>query len=454
MAIFFYQVVLALFGFSFIISFLDVKEHIKNIFLPAIVGIFVGFILFGITKFAIIADDVKLFFDTLCLAALVLFLFCFKFKNSYFISLVVFLLAVGYGFDYRYISMNFTIFAGDILDSLSLSNLFLICFALAILLLIYFILRSILSLVCRSVRLLFAVFSTVILIVDRAGFLTLGLMQNGTIPTYSNTLSIVAKIVYFDSFLPIVFSLFLAVLALFSLNRLPKKASYKDIIEFRITNAARMQGFRNAFFGWLLGAIIVFFSLFYILVSSRPPSISTPIIVEPINGEFKFDAAALLDGKLHRYAYITDDGHEVRFFLINRFKDKLAPVAVFDACAICGDMGYIKSGDNLICISCNVRIFLPSVGKAGGCNPIPFEYKYDGKNVTIGLQEIQKGATFFSKIVEKKVVDPVSKKEISNSSKFNYIYYGRTYFFENGDNQMLFEEKPEIYVTTSGELKE
>lgn len=116
--------------------------------------------------------------------------------------------------------------------------------------------------------------------------------------------------------------------------------------------------------------------------------------------------------------------------------------------------GIYKSGDNLICISCNVRIFLPSVGKAGGCNPIPFDYKYDGKNVTIGLQEIQKGATFFSKIVEKKVVDPVSKKEISNSSKFNYIYYGRTYFFENHDNQMLFEENPENYVTTSGELKE
>ncbi len=57
MAIFFYQVVLALFGFSFIISFLDVKEHIKNIFLPAVVGIFVGLHLFGITKFAIIADE-------------------------------------------------------------------------------------------------------------------------------------------------------------------------------------------------------------------------------------------------------------------------------------------------------------------------------------------------------------------------------------------------------------
>ncbi len=53
-----------------------------------------------------------------------------------------------------------------------------------------------------------------------------------------------------------------------------------------------------------------------------------------------------------------------------------------------------------------------------------------GRNI-LTLQEIQKGATFFSKIVEKKVVDPVSKKEISNSSKFNYIYYGRTYFFEN-----------------------
>ncbi|WP_314991287.1 Fe-S-containing protein, partial [uncultured Campylobacter sp.] len=192
---------------------------------------------------------------------------------------------------------------------------------------------------------------------------------------------------------------------------------------------------------------------YYDLHASKPPEISDPIIVEPVNNEFKFDVEKLADNELHRYAYINDEGREIRFFLLNRFSDRASPTIVFDACAICGDMGYVKKGGDLICISCNVRIFLPSVGKEGGCNPIPMPFEFDGKFVTVTLDTIQSGANYFSKVVEKMVLDPVSRKKVSNIGSKSYLYYNRTYFFENEKTQAEFEANPEKYVDINGTLK-
>ncbi len=45
----------------------------------------------------------------------------------------------------------------------------------------------------------------------------------------------------------------------------------------------------------------------------------------------------LRDGKLHRFVWVADDGKAVRFFVINRYPDKLRFGVVFDACLLCGD---------------------------------------------------------------------------------------------------------------------
>ena len=38
----------------------------------------------------------------------------------------------------------------------------------------------------------------------------------------------------------------------------------------------------------------------------------------------------LRDGKLHRFVWVADDGKAVRFFVINRYPDKLRFGVVFD----------------------------------------------------------------------------------------------------------------------------
>lgn len=452
MSIYFYHVVLAFLAVVFCISLLTSKRAIKFGLLPFFVGVCGGLLIFSITKKALLDSEFKAVFDIFIVVVVALLPLLLIYKNALLKSLLFFPLGVGYGFEYGVLNSNFPLFVGELLDSVGFINLFLTIFAFVVVVFYFLILQRAKEILNRTSRAILVIFVCAVLIVDRAGFFTLYLMHKGLIKKDPELLSIVAKIVYANGFFPYIFALLGLIVVAIYLFSMPKKVSKEDIVSYRTNLAAREQRIINSTIFGLCAALVISFSAYFKIIAQAPPRISTPIIVEPVDGVFKFDAKIVLDGKLHRFAYITDQGREIRFFLINRFNDRLSPTAVFDACSICGDMGYIKRGDDLICISCNVRIFLPTVGKFGGCNPIPLEFKFDGENITITLEEIENGASFFSKDVEKMVTDPVSLKKIKNNSKFNYLYYNRTYFFENEENQEKFEANPEKYVTTKGEI--
>jgi uncharacterized membrane protein/YHS domain-containing protein len=205
-----------------------------------------------------------------------------------------------------------------------------------------------------------------------------------------------------------------------------------------------MRWFRGALASLL---IVLTLLLYHDLYASRPPRISKPVNLTPdASGVIKVKIEELADGNLHRYAYVTDDGHVVRFFMINRSGGKRIGV-VYDACMLCGDMGYLQEKNEVICIACNVRIFIPSIGKAGGCNPIPLPHRIEGGYVAVSAEELDKGAKYFSEVVTVKIKDPVSGKElISRDAPQRYEYKGRTYFFESAETLERFKVRPESYI--------
>ncbi len=84
------------------------------------------------------------------------------------------------------------------------------------------------------------------------------------------------------------------------------------------------------------------------------------------------------------------------FFLINRLPDRLSLAAVFDACILCGDQGYVMEGDQVICVGCGVRMFIPSIGKPGGCNPVPIEnWQQTDTQVIIHKKKLRRRLTLF-----------------------------------------------------------
>ncbi len=169
--------------------------------------------------------------------------------------------------------------------------------------------------------------------------------------------------------------------------------------------------------------------------------------LKPINDKIEISIDDVKDGNLHRYAYISYDGHYIRFFLINRFSDSVKIGVVFDSCMLCGDAGYTQVGEDILCTACGVKIFKPSIGKQGGCNPIPLKHKLENNRIIIQRKDLEAGTRYFDEIVKVVVYDPISKKELVNlDAPFSYQYGLKTYYFEKEENRDLFRDDPVSYI--------
>jgi Membrane iron-sulfur containing protein FtrD-like len=98
-------------------------------------------------------------------------------------------------------------------------------------------------------------------------------------------------------------------------------------------------------------------------------------IVIPKKGDVDLE-----DGKLHKYLYKKGET-EVRFFVLMTPGGKLT--VDLDACAICKPDGYGQAEGTVICYYCKTLIPLDTVGKPGGCNPVPVSFtdREDGVHI-------------------------------------------------------------------------
>ena len=173
-------------------------------------------------------------------------------------------------------------------------------------------------------------------------------------------------------------ALLFVVLAIFygkiHLSRKQQVTVTQESIEKRQKLAALRTSSRLLGWGYLALAIIFTTQLYWEQIASRPPQLSEAIpLTLDEKQQVHIPIEQVKDGKLHRFVWIADDGKAVRFFVINRQPDKLSLAAVFDACLLCGDQGYVMEGNQVVCVGCGVHMFIPSIGKPGGCNPVPIE---------------------------------------------------------------------------------
>lgn len=156
----------------------------------------------------------------------------------------------------------------------------------------------------------------------------------------------------------------------------------------------------------------------------------------------------LLDGRIHRYEWVASDGKVVRFFVIDRYPGEKKFGVVFDACMLCGDAGYVQSGDQVICLACGVHIFIPSIGKPGGCNPIPIpEWTQQDGEIQISKKMLESGLKYFSDVVEITATDPVNGEPLSNiGAEYTYLFGGKTYFFTSEESYEAFRADPWAYT--------
>jgi len=111
-----------------------------------------------------------------------------------------------------------------------------------------------------------------------------------------------------------------------------------------------------------------------------------------VNGQVRIPLALISDGDLHRFQ-ASENGTEVRFWLYQKPDGKIA--TVFDACEICGGVGFYKGPNGVVCKNCAAPINGQSVGMAGGCNPIPLKAEQTSDAVLIREAEVAAGARLF-----------------------------------------------------------
>jgi high-affinity iron transporter len=220
------------------------------------------------------------------------------------------------------------------------------------------------------------------------------LSESGVIPSSKREMALIGPIVRNDLFFFVTIVALAALMILFDAKRrqpVPESASPAQ--RRKAIWSARKERL------WMT-AVYTFSFLFIGMVTAEfvyaksASALSPATEVSFANGELKIPVAQVSDGDLHRYE-AKENGIEIRFWLYQKPDGKIA--TVFDACEICGAVGFYKSGTGVVCKNCAAPINLQSVGAKGGCNPIPLKATQTADAVIIQEADIAAGGRVFEK---------------------------------------------------------
>src|SRR5262245_34771441 len=156
--------------------------------------------------------------------------------------------------------------------------------------------------------------------------------------------------------------------------------------EARMARAAAQRDTQRRRWTGVVGLVVVGFLATAFVQGSRMPERPPATSVSLVDGKLVLDPAPLADGRLHFYQATLPEA-PVRFFAV-RIGERV--VTCFDACEICGAKGYFEDGHAVVCRNCASPIPRTTLGRAGGCNPIPLPHGTEaGGALTIAEQDLR-----------------------------------------------------------------
>jgi len=136
-------------------------------------------------------------------------------------------------------------------------------------------------------------------------------------------------------------------------------------------------------------AVVLSLTAEYVYARSMNAPVQTKLLIAQ-NNQVRIPLSELTDSSLHYYTADVDAA-EIRFLVIHKTNGDYA--TALDACQICGAAGYKQEGQNIICRNCGAAIYVPSIGDAGGCNPIAVKSLVQGGEVVVDLSALSKAAS-------------------------------------------------------------
>ncbi len=116
--------------------------------------------------------------------------------------------------------------------------------------------------------------------------------------------------------------------------------------------------------------------------ANRPVELSPTEECEERDGAMYIPFEQVEDGNLHRFAYTTENGVDVRFIVIKKPNSSAYGIGL-DACDICGETGYYQRGSQVVCNRCDVVMNINTIGFKGGCNPKVIDYTIENGYIIV-----------------------------------------------------------------------
>jgi high-affinity iron transporter len=218
------------------------------------------------------------------------------------------------------------------------------------------------------------------------------LSENGVLPSSRREMAIIGPIVRNELFF------FITILALAALMVLFEMKS-RQPVAIPDAGAARRKALWTARRERLwMGSVYMCSFIFIVMVTASfiyeksASALSPAAEVTFVDGKVSISLKQIYDGELHRFE-AKEGGLEVRFWLYQKPDGKIA--TLFDACEICGGVGFYKSSNGVICKNCASPINLQSVGMPGGCNPVPLKAQVTNDAVIVSEADVAAGRHYF-----------------------------------------------------------
>jgi uncharacterized membrane protein len=219
------------------------------------------------------------------------------------------------------------------------------------------------------------------------------LSESGVIASSKREMAIIGPIVSNDWFFFVTIFALAALMMLFEAKRRePVLAPASPAERRKAAWSARREQL------WMI-SVLTFSFVFIALITAEfvyaksVSNLSPATEVTFTNGRVSIPLATISDGDLHRFQ-AQESGTAIRFWLYQKPDGKIA--TVFDACEICGAVGFYKSANGVVCKNCSAPINPQSVGTAGGCNPVPLKATQTADAVIIEEADVAAGGRMFA----------------------------------------------------------
>ncbi len=220
------------------------------------------------------------------------------------------------------------------------------------------------------------------------------LSENGVLPSSKREMAIIGPIVRNDLFFFITIFALAALMILFEMKR-RQPAPAEDSAAAR-RKAAWSVRRERLWMASVYGSSFVFILLVtaQFIYAKTTSQLSPAASITFVGGRARIPLSQVSDGDLHRFSAV-ENGVEIRFWLYQKPDGKIA--TVFDACEICGAVGFYKTSTGVVCKNCSAPINPQSVGTGGGCNPVPLTAQVTSDAVIIQEADLAAKTALFQK---------------------------------------------------------